>query len=528
MKRILSLILFVAILSTSVLGLASCKKPDNKVDDGINYEIDLANKPTLKVLMPNSGKSIDEVNSNVNATLIEQLTGYHVEYTQLPADASAATTLTTIFMDKKDFNVMKLTKDQFSDYVAQDLLTDITDALSVFAPDILANISEESWDVVTVDGRIYGIPERASSDNIENPIILNYDLMLQLGLDMPETLDEFTEVLEAMTAKLGKPALTFDKNTPLVYAISAAFGIYSFWQEYEIDGKTEIRFYMDAPRYGEYVAYMHELYTKGLIDQEVSTNDAADANTRFVNGFKANSQGAKAGAYAASLWSVPAIVTSLEANGIINATEAKNGLDNYLGYLRALKQNKGDAEKVYRSSGYTYITAIPYYMAENAGYALDWMNSKIKDTETEDNFRQIVLGTEGVHYNKTSEGYFPIDPAFNNDKDDASYYMTGSNENKYTEYWKARVRKQPELFRAWSELMDNADAVGVYNVVDFTPPIEAYNQNRASVELFAQDCFYQMLKDGTGNLESLLSQLNNTKGCKKATDAINEWYKNSK
>jgi putative aldouronate transport system substrate-binding protein len=167
-------------------------------------------------------------------------------------------------------------------------------------------------------------------------------------------------------------------------------------------------------------------------------------------------------------------------------------------------------------------------MADRAGYALDWMNSKIKDTDTEDNFRQIVLGTEGVHYNKTSEGYFPIDPAFNNDKDDASYYMTGSNENKYTEYWKARVRKQPELFRAWSELMDNADAVGVYNVVDFTPPIEAYNQNRASVELFAQDCFYQMLKDGTGNLDKLLSQLNSQKGCKKATDAINEWYKNSK
>ena len=521
MKRILALILFVVLLSTSMFTLASCKKPDGGSTGGdeINYDIDLAQKPTLQVLMPNSGKSIDAVNTSSNATLIESLTGYKVTYTQLPTDA--ATTLSTIFMDKTPYHAMKLTKDQFSDYVKDDLLVDLTDALSVFAPDILANISEESWEVVTVDGRIYGIPERASSDNIENPIVLNYDLMLQLGLDEPETLDEFTEVLEAMTEYLGKPALTFDMNTPLVYAISAAFGIYSYWQEY--DG--EVLFYMNAPRYKEYVEYMNDLFNRGLIDQEVSTNEAANCNTRFVNGFKANSEGAKAGAYATSLWSVPAIVTALESNGIIDATQANGELDQYLYYVRALKENKGDAEKVYRSSGYTYITAIPYYMAEKAGYALDWMNSKIKDTETEDNFRQMVIGEEGTHWTQDTKGnYLPLLPAFA-EKDDASYYMTGSNENKYTQYWLARVRKQAELYRAWSTLMNKADSVGVYNIVDFTPPIEDYNKNRASVELYAQDCFYQMLKGGTAEFDSLVNTLNTTKGCQKATDAINEWYK---
>ena len=153
------------------------------------------------------------------------------------------------------------------------------------------------------------------------------------------------------------------------------------------------------------------------------------------------------------------------------------------------------------------------------------MNSKIKDTETEDNFRQMVLGTEGTHYSKDANGnYFPIDPAFA-EKDDASYYMTGSNENKYTEYWKARVRKQAELFRAWSELMEDADTVGVYNIVDFTPPIEDYNSNRSAIEEYAQNQFYIMLKNGSGELNNYLTQLNGSKGCKEATDAINEWYK---
>ena len=527
MKKILSLILCVAMLLSSMLAITSCfgggGNGGGTDSDEVNLNLDLSKKPTLNILMPNSGKSIDSVNNNSNAALIEQLTGYKVKYTQLPA-VDAGKTLNTELMDKKQYDAMKLTKDQFSDLVNQDLLVDLTDALKVYGKDILANISDESWEVVTIDGRIYGIPERASSDNIENPIVLNYDLMLKLNLDEPETLDEFTEVLAAMTAALGKPALTFDKYTPLVYAISAAFGIYSYWQEYTINGKTEVLFYMNAPGYKDYINYMNSLYSAGYIDVEVVTNTAADATTRFVNGFT-DKEGAKAGAFATSLWSVPSIVTSMQSNGVINASEAAGELDEYLYYVRSLKKNASDTAKVYRSSGYTYITAIPYYMAENAGYAIDWMNSKIKDTATEDNFRQMVLGTEGVHYSKDAAGnYFPIDPAFA-EKDDASYYMTGSNENKYTEYWKARVRKQAELFRAWSELMADADEVGVYNVVDFTPPIEDYNSNRSAIEEYAQNQFYIMLKNGSGELNNYINQLNGAKGCKDATDAINAWYK---
>ena len=515
MKKIVSFILLATMLVTSVFATACTGDSGTTIVDNIKYDIDLNNKPTLKVLMPNSGKSIEAVNSDKTAVLIQELTGYKTEYTQLPSDAT--TTLNNTLMDKVPYDVIKLTKDQFSDLVKQDMLLDITDALEVFAPDILANISEESWDVVTVDGRIYGIPERASSDNIENPIILNYDLMLELNLDVPETLEEFTEVLKVMTEHLGKPALTFDKFTPLVPAISAAFGIYTYWQDYN----GQVLFYMNAPRYKEYVDYMNMLYTKGYIDQEVATNAASDATIRFVNSFDSRATGAKAGAYACSLWTVTSIVTQLELKGVDTTGE----LDSHLAYVRSLKENAGDTEKVYRSSGYTYITAIPYYSTATAGYALDWMNSKIKDTETDDNFRQIVLGNEGEHWYLTTSGeYMPINPAFE-EKNDSSYYMTGSNENKYTAYWLARVRKQPELFRAWSIMMEDADKVGVYNIVDFTPPIDDYNSNRANIETNAQDWFYIMLKEGTGKLNEYITKLNGQFKCEKATQAINDWYK---
>jgi hypothetical protein len=74
--------------------------------------------------------------------------------------------------------------------------------------------------------------------------------------------------------------------------------------------------------------------------------------------------------------------------------------------------------------------------------------------------------------------------------------------------------------------MEDADEVGVYNIVDFTPPIEDYTENRQKMEEYAQDQFFIMLREGTVNMNEYLSKLNGFQGGTKATNAINDWYKN--
>ena len=76
--------------------------------------------------------------------------------------------------------------------------------------------------------------------------------------------------------------------------------------------------------------------------------------------------------------------------------------------------------------------------------------------------------------------------------------------------------------------MEDADDVGVHNLADFTPPIEDYNSNRAYMEEYAQDQFYIMMKEGTGNMAEYLNSLNTLHGGDKATKAINEWYSSYK
>ncbi len=515
MKKLVCKTTAALLLATLVMAsFSACTGGETQTD--INLDIDLTQKPMLSVLMPNSGYDDTYINEDPNAQVVEDVTGNHVEYSQLPA-TNASTTLNLQLIDREPYNAMKLTSAQFADLIAQDVLLDLTPAIEKFGDVLQEVISEESWATVTVDGKIYGIPERSSSDNIQYPIVFRQDWLDELNLNIPTTLEEFRTVLEALKQKMVDDGdtvnapLTFDMYTPIVWAIAAGFGIYAEWQEYTVDGQTKVLYYMDSPNYADYVDYMADLYADGLIDTEVATNDSATAISKFTND--------RAACISTSIWSVSSIV-----NGLVSGADANTTQENLLGYLRALENEDGE-EHANRLGGCSYVTCIPFYMAENAGYVIDWINEKLTDTEEEHNFRDIVIGEEGYHwtYNAT-EGYIPLSENFS-EKDTASYYLTGSNELVYTQYWLARVRKQAELYRAWSLMMEDADEVGVYNVLDWAPPLEEYASYRSIIELYAQDQFFvMMIQDGgSSNLAQYLSTWSSDGGAA-STEEINAWY----
>ncbi len=504
-----SLCVFSVVMAGALLcPLAACKKEASTYDP----DIDLSNKPDLRVLMPYSGYDIATVNADPNAAVVEKVTGYKVNYEQLPTDATS--TLNTLFMNRDSYNAIKLTSAQFASLVAEDALLDLSDAIEDFGPVIKEVISEESWGTVTVDGKIYGIPERSSSDNIQYPIVFRQDWMDELNLTMPETPEELKTVLQKFKDEKNVIPLTFDRFTPIVWSIAAGFGIYADWQEYEIDGKTKVCYYMETPNYKEYVDYMADLYDKGLIDQEVSTLESSQSQLKFTS--------EKAAAISTSIWSVSSLVKGLVTDPVLQNTTQEN----MFGYLRALKYN--GVEHANRLGGCPYVTVVPFYMGAQAGYVIDWINSKLTDAEESHNFREIVLGEENTHftYNSRTDEYNPVNEHFA-EKDTASYYLTGSNEKVYTKYWLARVKKQPELERAWGLMMKNADTVGVYDALDFAPPLTDYASVRGTIETYAQDQFFVMLRTdkGTSKLADYLKKWNSDGG-ELASKEINKWFEN--
>lgn len=520
MKKLIAMLLCLTAVAT--LFSIGCVKPKTDDTQSVKLDIDLNQKPELDILLPNTGYDDKTLNADYNAGVVETITGYKSVYSQLPA-TDASSNLTMKFMDKSQYNAMKVTRAQFADLLANDSLLDLTAGIDKFCVGIKDVISSESWEVVSKDGKIYGIPERASSDNIEYPVVIRQDWLNELNLNMPETKEDLRAALVAIKNKYGKDSegnsilgfypLTFDKYTPLVYAICPAFDIYADWTD--VDGA--LKYYMEMPKMKEYVDFMVGLVNDGLIDPAVSTNDAATAIGKFTSG--------KSGAIATSLWSVPAIVSGLKANGVITELQAGGEQTDFLCYLRSLKNSKGEF-KVYRKSGYQYITIIPYYMGDEAGYALDWINKKLIDTDQTHNFRNLVIGEENVHFTISKGEYVPITEKFS-EKDSASNFLTGTNEKVYTTYWKARIKKNPEMNRAWNILMRNADSVGVYNPLDFAPPLSVYYSKKANMEVNAMDNVFIMLcsDKSSSNLSKYVQKWQSEGGTESSAE-INAWYKN--
>ena len=200
-KLILIFLVFV-MLSVSAFG---CGK---KTENGgvIPLDIDLNNKPQMNVLLQATGFTNDQVNSDPNAKLIDELTGYKTTYAQLPATEDISS-VNLALVNRSPYNVMRVTKTQYNALLANDALLDIKPALEKFGKDMLADINEYSWGVVTKGDGIYGIPEGGApikgQENVTDCIVFRKDLLWENGLDVPSTRDEFTEILRFFKQKYG-------------------------------------------------------------------------------------------------------------------------------------------------------------------------------------------------------------------------------------------------------------------------------------------------------------------------------------
>ena len=176
-------------------------------------------------------------------------------------------------------DISVLTYDMYMEYAKQGAFYDITDLVDKY-PNLMKYVPEAYWESVKVDGKIYGVP----TANVEGKYNLYFreDWLENLGLKVPETRDEFTEVLRAFTEddpdQNGKND-TYGMGNNDFTAIYAMFGIYPGYY-HEEDGKVEID--SISRNYKECLEYIQELYKAGYIDPEIFT-DTAEQYRQKVN-----------------------------------------------------------------------------------------------------------------------------------------------------------------------------------------------------------------------------------------------------
>lgn len=443
-------------------------------------------------------------NTDINAKVMEESTGYHVEYFMLPAENADEKLLMDI-AGGADYDAVNVNINQFRTLVAQGALQPLDDLLEVYGQDILnAGHSEEVWDALRgEDGHIYGVPYMYPADHeIANFMVARLDLCAAAGItEMPTTLDEFYNMLVTLKNFYGDEYIVLagpffqaseaNEAWAIPKTITSAFGIYSDWM---VNDEGKVIYMTEHEKFPELVEFMSKLYKEGLIDPDWAVNTETTLKEKFSSGKTIICCGNRGlGDFA-----MPALMENLQLTW------------DDIGYISALSGDDGTC-KYMETTAFNFVTSIPR-SSENAADVVNWWNLRLKDD------LHITIGDEGVHFNYDENGGIePINPIFADERGNSYWYLDVTSATWGAEQWPSRVRKSASQWHAFSAVTVNADTDRiefVTNEFKFKPATEAYSKYNTTLFNDTKDFLLQVMA-GTrtvGDLTTFQSDWTNAGG----------------
>jgi putative aldouronate transport system substrate-binding protein len=442
------------------------------------------------------------------AKMIEERSGYPIKYDMLPqGDQQNKLNLLIYSGEPYDYvlvNGSSNWKALYSDYARKGALVELGPLIDKYGPNIKAAISDESWDALKVNGKIYAIPTRAN-EFVDHSLIIRQDWLDKLNLKMPTTVDEFVSVLRAFrdmdpggNGNLNVP-FTIHGEVPMIANLSGAFGMPNNWND--VGGRLVPR--QVDPNFKSYLKFVQELYNEQLLDRDFPVNKAANVMEKFTSG--------RAGVIQASWTDVPLIADTLPKN-ILNATYA---------FLPPLKGKEGMSGLSSNGGGFDRLSFVPK-SSRYPEHVIRMMNAKLE----KETFKQITIGEEGKHFTYKDGVYTPIQPKFSNELNYSNNFLTGIDELLYPVYWQARLRKDERMFAAWDFL--NAQTPAEAKVADplgMAPYLVEYSRNNQKLLNMTYEYSVKIIV-GAESLTGLeaFQQEYKLAGGEASQLEINEWY----
>lgn len=178
-----------------------------------------------------------------------------------------------------------LTASDVANYGNQDLLIPLNDLIDQYAPNIkrtLENNPALRKTITSLDGNIYalGAPVYPKREPIMGRYWLNMEWLEKLGLEVPNTLDEFYSVLKAFKEQDPNgngeadeiPASGSSETNPIDMIVLSALGFLEKGISLD-DSGTKVRYTQTDENFKEYLIYMNKLYSEGLLDNEYYTQN---------------------------------------------------------------------------------------------------------------------------------------------------------------------------------------------------------------------------------------------------------------
>lgn len=289
MKRFLSVLLVLVLLASGAMAETKLPIVDEKI--------------TLTVLQ--EVRDIDTVDPANNDAVkrLEDMTNVHVEYLDVvkESDWNAKLTLTLASGKLPDI-IWSRGHFDFEEYGAlQKLVIPVEDLIDQYMPNLKARIEQDPTTLTSFyasDGHIYGIPSllmdyRAAYFN--SHLYINQSWLDQVGMEVPTTVDELTEVLRAFKG------VDFNGNgeaDEIVYTGTmvdgsncAAWTLFNFWgiptdgtTFFSLNEEGKVTFDPYYPGFRSALEWMHTLYAEKLMDVETLTQPVSSVTTKVANG----------------------------------------------------------------------------------------------------------------------------------------------------------------------------------------------------------------------------------------------------
>jgi len=160
---------------------------------------------------------------------------------------------------------------------------DLTPVLGNFSkyPNLKDKIAPDGWETSRVLGRIYGVPQNVS--RVQGGPIIREDLVKKAGKQMPTTMDELLDVLEAVVKQNPRMIGMVSKQNVFTQTDGGFTAAYGGTENY-YNNEGGLVFERLRPSHTKFVAWMREAYRRGLISQEFAVMTPTQATEYFQSG----------------------------------------------------------------------------------------------------------------------------------------------------------------------------------------------------------------------------------------------------
>lgn len=247
----------------------------------------------VKYLMPGDPPiRYTEIISLVNEKLAAEK-GIQIEISYIPWDVWQQR-INLMLTTGDEFDLYHIMQDQIqmSAYQAMGGLTDITDILDQYGPNVKRNISSGAWDAMRINGRIYGIPAQWAELSNDDGFSIRKDVLDKFGYAVPKSIEELISTAQGIASKWdgsGKLYLPVWGFTDFGKA-GALMRAYPTWPFIVKDAIALIRqngtvdSWIESDEFKKNAEYMRRFYQAGLIHPDVLTLTSEQGNNIYRSG----------------------------------------------------------------------------------------------------------------------------------------------------------------------------------------------------------------------------------------------------